>query len=141
VKKLSLRRFRPLISVSVLVLIFYTTGLKEITWFFWFLVFSAASIADIISTLFDTYYLSNGDWSNEKNPIIQKLGPHIGFLKTFILKNSLLLLIVFILGLLIGWFSVIRCMFFILSVVRFHAALHNFLLSKVDIPDIFGNSD
>jgi len=118
-------------SVSLLLsFIFFKTSLKKWGWQRLFFIFTAANVADLMSTFFAAFTY-DWDWSYELNFVITLLGPYLGFGVALVLFKLFIIAIAYQAGLHLGKFETTRCMLFILSSGLFLAALNNTIVGLV----------
>jgi len=109
---------------------FFKTSLKEWGWQRWFFIFTAANVADLVSTFFAAFTY-DWDWSYELNFVITLFGPYLGFGVALVLFKLFFVAIAYQAGIHLGKFEITRCMLFISSSGLFLLALNNTILGLV----------
>ena len=108
--------------------VFFTTSLKEWRWQRWFFIFTAANVADLMSTFF-VAFTYDWNWSYELNFVMTLLSPYLGLGAAFgvalVLFKLFVIAIAYQAGIHLGKFEITRCMFFISSSGLFLLALNN----------------
>ena len=108
---------------------FHIPGLERFPWTYWFVIFCIASMVDITSTYY-AVYIYHIPWSQERNVIVQLLGPVFGFDIVFKIWNGVLIALLLMCGL---WIKKKDGKFFLLfglyyfTIIRFFATGFNML--------------